>query len=85
MVNLVASTSISWSGRFVLIDRWSPVSRIIFVFMDISLCCVARGCVLTSGTWSLGNDLVSEAVFVLIVLRCCVVVCLTSSGEDGIR
>ena len=57
LVDLVASTSISWSGRFVLTDRWSPGSRILFVFMDISLCCVASGCVLASGTWSLDNDL----------------------------
>ena len=64
LVDLVASTSISWSGRFVLINRWSPGSRILFVFMDISLCCVVSGCVGTGGTWSLDNNPVVVAVFV---------------------
>ena len=66
LLDLLASTSISWSGRFVLTDRWSPGRRILLVFMDISLCCVLSGCVLTSGTWSLGNSLVSGVVLVLI-------------------
>ena len=50
LVDLVASISISWPGRFVLTDRWSPGSRILLVFMDISLCCVVSGCVGTGGT-----------------------------------
>ena len=39
-LELVASTSIFWSGSCVLTDRWSPGSRILLVFMDISLFCV---------------------------------------------
>ena len=50
LLELVASTNISWSGRCVLTDRWSPGSRILLVFMDISLCCVLSGCLLTSET-----------------------------------
>ena len=67
-LGLLASTSISWSGRCVLTDRWSPGSRILLVLMDISLGCVASGGV---------------AVFVLIVLVCCVVVYPASSGVGG--
>ena len=62
LLELVASTNISWSGRCVLTDRWSPGSRILFVLMDISLCYVVSGCVVTSGTWSLDNNLVSGVV-----------------------
>ena len=85
LLDLVASTSISWSGRCVFTDRWSPGSRILLVFMDISLCCVVSGCVGTGGTWSLGNNPVGVAVLVLIVFECCVVVYLASSGEDETR
>ena len=85
LLDLLASTSISWSGRFVLTDRWSPGSRILLVFMDISLCCVVSGCVGTGGTWSLDNNPVVVAVFVLIVFECCVVVYLASSGDDKTR
>ena len=67
LLELVASTNISWSGRCVLTDRWSPGSRILLVFMDISLCCVVSGCVGTGGTWSLDNNPVVVAVLVLIV------------------
>ena len=85
LLQLVASTNISWSGRCVLTDRWSPGSRILLVFMDISLCCVVSGCVVTGGTWSLDNNPVVVAVFVLIVFECCVVVYLASSGDDETR
>ena len=85
LLELVASTNISWSGRCVLTDRWSPGSRIFLVFMDISLCCVVSGCVGTGGTWSLDNNPVVVAVFVLIVFECCVVVYLASSGDDETR
>ena len=70
LLALVASTRISWSGRCVLTDRWSPGSRILLVFMDISLGCVASGGV---------------AVFVLIVLVCCVVVYLAHLYTGGSR
>ena len=74
LLALVASTSISWSGRCVLTDRLSPGSRILLVFMDISLGCVVSGCVVTGGTWSLGGSPVGVAVLVLIVFVCCVAV-----------
>ena len=49
------------------------------------LVCVVSGCVVTSGTWSLDNNPVVVAVFVLIVFECCVVVYLASSGDDETR
>ena len=39
LLELVAFTSISWSGRCVFTDRWSPGSRILLVFW-ISVCVV---------------------------------------------
>ena len=45
-LDLAASSTISWSGRSVLISRLSPGNRIRFALMDISECCVlASGCV----------------------------------------
>ena len=45
-LDLAASSTISWSGRLVVILRLSPGSRIRFVLMDTSECCgLASGCV----------------------------------------
>ena len=45
-LDLAASSTMSWSGRFVLIVRLSPGNRIRFVLMDMSECCgLASGCV----------------------------------------
>ena len=47
LVDLLASTSMSWSGRLVLTNRWSPGSIIFLVLIDMSrfcgfvCCCVA--------------------------------------------
>ena len=45
-LDLAASSTMSWSGRFVLIVRLSPGNRIRFDLMDMSECCgLASGCV----------------------------------------
>ena len=45
-LDFAASSTISWSGRSVLMSRLSPGNRIRFALMDISECCVlASGCV----------------------------------------
>ena len=45
-LDLAASSTMSWSGRSVLIVRLSPGNRIRFDLMDMSECCgLASGCV----------------------------------------
>ena len=39
-LDFAASSTISWSGRSVLMSRLSPGNRIRFALMDISECCV---------------------------------------------
>ena len=70
LVDLLDSIRRSWFVRLVFTDNWSPGSSIFLALMEMSgycgfVCCcvvvlVAVCCVLTSGTWSLDNNLVGE-------------------------